>query len=90
MSDILAHSVPEAAKIIGLGRSSVYEEIRAGRLVARKARGRTIILHPDLVNYLSRLPTLKGSAVETKVEVAAPNPNKESAPARGKSKPAAP
>ena len=62
MPDVLAHSIPEAAKIVGVGRSFLYEEIRAGRLVARKARGRTLILHPDLIDYLERLPTLKDSA----------------------------
>jgi excisionase family DNA binding protein len=57
MPDVLAHSIPEAAKIAGVGRSFLYEEIRAGRLIARKARGRTLILHRDLVDYLSDLPT---------------------------------
>ena len=57
MSDALAYSIPEAAKIASVGRSFLYEEIRAGRLIARKARGRTLILHQDLVAYLSDLPT---------------------------------
>ena len=57
MSDALAHSIPEAAKIASVGRSFLYEEIRAGRLIARKAQGRTLILHQDLVAYLSNLPT---------------------------------
>ena len=56
MPDVLAHSIPEAAKIAGVGRSFLYEEIRAGRLIARKAKGRTLILHQDLVDYLSHLP----------------------------------
>ncbi len=50
MSDTLAHSILEAAKIAGIGRSFVYQEIRAGRLVARKAGGRTLILHGDLLD----------------------------------------
>ena len=56
MPDVLAHSVPEAARIAGVGRSFLYEEIRAGRLVARKARGRRLILHTDLLDYLRELP----------------------------------
>ena len=56
MSDVLAHSVTEAAKIAGVGRSFLYEEIRTGRLVARKARGRRLILHADLLDYLRELP----------------------------------
>ena len=59
MSDALAHSIPEAAKIASVGRSFLYEEIRTGRLIARKAQGRTLILHQDLVAYLSNLPTRK-------------------------------
>ena len=57
MPEALAHSVDEAAEVANLGRSFIYEEIRAGRLVARKAGSRTLILHPDLVNYLANLPT---------------------------------
>ncbi len=64
MPEALAHSVEESAEIAGLGRSFLYEEIRAGRLVARKAKGRTLILHPDLVDYLSRLPRLAPSSPE--------------------------
>ena len=59
MPEALAHSVDEAAEIARVGRSFLYEEIRDGRLVARKAKGRTLILHQDLVDYLSNLPTLK-------------------------------
>ena len=70
MSDRLAHSILEAAKAIGVGRSFVYEEIRAGRLVARKAGGRTLILHDDLVDYLRRLPTSKDSTAESERAVA--------------------
>lgn len=57
MPEALAHSVDEAAEIAGVGRSFLYEEIRVGRLVARKAQGRTLILHHELVDYLSNLPT---------------------------------
>ncbi len=56
MPEALAHSVNEAAKLAGVGRSFLYEEIRAGRLDARKAGSRTLILHPVLVNYLANLP----------------------------------
>ena len=62
MSDTLAHSIQETTEIVGVGRSFVYQEIRAGRLVARKAGGRTIILHDDLLDYLRRLPTHQDAA----------------------------
>ncbi len=58
MPEALAYSVGDAAEVAGVGRSFFYNEIRAGRLIARKAKGRTLILHPDLVDYLSRLPRL--------------------------------
>ena len=57
MPESLAYSVGDAAKIAGVGRSFFFEEIRVGRLIARKAKGRTLILHQDLVDYLSDLPT---------------------------------
>jgi excisionase family DNA binding protein len=39
----LAHTVPEAVRISGIGRSKLYELIRSGALDARKLGGRTLI-----------------------------------------------
>ncbi len=55
----LAFPILEAAAVAGVGRSTIYEEINAGRLIARKARGRTVILREDLNAWLAALPTLK-------------------------------
>jgi excisionase family DNA binding protein len=52
-------SIVDAARSANVGRSTVYEEIKAGRLVARKMGRRTIILDQDLQAWLSTLPTLK-------------------------------
>jgi excisionase family DNA binding protein len=52
-------SITDAARTANVGRSTVYEEIKAGRLVARKMGRRTIILDRDLQAWLSTLPTLK-------------------------------
>ena len=60
----LAYSIVEFCESTGIGRSTVYEEIKAGRLIARKARGRTIILPTDGKNYLRSLPTTKDAANE--------------------------
>ena len=60
----LAYSILEFCEVAGLKRSTVYEEIKDGRLIARKARGRTIILPTDARNYLLNLP----------IKVASPEP----------------
>lgn len=43
-------------KIIGFGRSKIYEELKGGRIKGKKVGRRTIILHADLVAYLENLP----------------------------------
>jgi len=53
---ILAVTVSEACKLIGLGRSKIYEEIAAGRLLTRKAGQRTLIRVEDLKAYIDALP----------------------------------
>jgi hypothetical protein len=54
----LAYSVTSAAAIAGVGRTFLYAEIRVGRLVARKAGRRTVVLDSDLRNWLASLPTV--------------------------------
>lgn len=54
----LAWSVDQFADIAGLGRSFVYEELRAGRLKGRKAGRRTLILAEEGQEFLQALPTL--------------------------------
>jgi excisionase family DNA binding protein len=54
----LAYSVREAAQISNLGRSTIYKLIAQGNLAARKAYGRTLILHDDLEAFLKGLPSL--------------------------------
>src|SRR5947199_338739 len=55
-------SVEEAARFLGIGRSLTYGEIKAGRLIARKAGRRTIITRDDALNYLRSLPIIGGPA----------------------------
>lgn len=43
----LAYTINEFCAATGVGRTSIYEEIAAGRLKAIKAAGRRIILHQD-------------------------------------------
>ena len=56
VQDKLALSVPEAMAISGIGRTLIYDEIIAGRLVARKVGNKTLILQPDLLAWLDSLP----------------------------------
>lgn len=51
--DKLAYRINEAATVAGLGRTSIYEEIAAGRLKSVKAAGRRLILKADLEEFLA-------------------------------------
>jgi excisionase family DNA binding protein len=52
----LAFTIADAAKASGLGRTSLYELIGAGKLEARKAGNRTLIPADSLRAYLASLP----------------------------------
>lgn len=52
----LAYTIDEASKMSGIGRTSLYAEIRSGRLAARKMGRRTVIAHSDLVAFVAQLP----------------------------------
>jgi helix-turn-helix protein len=54
----IAYSVEKFVQAFNIGRSTVYEEIRAGRLKVRKAGARTLITHEDALAWLNGLPTL--------------------------------
>lgn len=49
-------SIPEFAARHGIGQTSVYAEIKAGRLQARKMGARTIITREAEDAWLSALP----------------------------------
>lgn len=50
----ISYSVREAARIIGLGKTSVYQLIKAGRLPIVKIGERTLIRRCDLEELLDR------------------------------------
>jgi excisionase family DNA binding protein len=56
-----AHSIVQVTKITGVGRSFLYEEISAGRLVAKKAGRRTLIFDADLNAWLASLPMTRSA-----------------------------
>ena len=58
MQEPLAVSIEGAIKASGLGRSKIYDEIRDGRLLARKVGKRTLILMTDLKAWLAAFPTI--------------------------------
>lgn len=57
----LAYSISEAARVAPFCRTRVYEELKAGRLKARKAGRRTLILSDDLAAWLRDLPDYEPS-----------------------------
>jgi excisionase family DNA binding protein len=52
----LAYRVPEAARAVGLSRSSLYLWIKKGAIPVKKCGARTLILHDDLVDFIKSLP----------------------------------
>ena len=48
----LAFRVDEAVAASGLGRTTLYDEIKAGRLRAVKVAGRRLIMREDLEAFL--------------------------------------
>ena len=58
----LGLTIDDLVAAIGLGRTSIYAQIRDGRLVARKCGRRTIILPSDAKAWLQGLPRLGGGS----------------------------
>lgn len=57
MPENKTHSITETARLLGIGRSTLYVLIKDGRLPARKLGKRTLILHEDLERFIASLPT---------------------------------
>ena len=51
----LAYTIDELCIVAKVGRTTVYKEIAAGRLIARKVGRRTIILPSDSQSWLANL-----------------------------------
>jgi hypothetical protein len=54
----LAYQIDDLAVAIGIGRSKLYAEIRAGKLKAKKVGSRTIVTSPAARDYLDALPDM--------------------------------
>jgi excisionase family DNA binding protein len=51
-----AMSIAQFSERYGLGRTTIYEEIKLGRLRAHKCRKRTLITEDDAEDWLRSLP----------------------------------
>lgn len=51
----LLHPTAEAAELIGVGRSTLYELIKSGDIETVKIGRRTLIHHDELERYVRRL-----------------------------------
>jgi excisionase family DNA binding protein len=57
MTDVVAHTIADAARVSGIGRTTLYELIGAGKVDARKVGNRTLILADSLRSYIANLPS---------------------------------
>lgn len=51
----LVLSIDDAAKVLSVGKSKIYQEIKAGRLAAFKLGRRTFIKRESIEEYLANL-----------------------------------
>ncbi len=58
----LAYTIKEVCELTSLGRTTIYEHIGRGELLARKVNGRTLVLAQDLTQFLESLPPLMQSS----------------------------
>ena len=54
-----AYSIAEIIEMSGVCRTTIYAEIKTGRLKVRKLGRRTLILADELHHWLSSLPVAK-------------------------------
>lgn len=51
------YSISETIKIIGLGRTALYKEIKNGNLAVKKYGSRTLITAEAIDNFINSLPS---------------------------------
>jgi hypothetical protein len=78
-----AYSIAEWCELTGFGRTFTYGEIARGKLKARKAGGRTVILDPDAKDYLFKLPLLAHVETQEGVDVRSAEPASDLSPIKG-------
>ena len=58
----LAYPTAELCELAGVGRSFLYEEVKAGHHIVTKAGRRSIVLHDDAVGWLTNLTKLASAS----------------------------
>jgi excisionase family DNA binding protein len=48
----LSYSIKEVCRLTGLGKTTIYKQIKKGALIAGKVDGRTIVTHENLMRFL--------------------------------------
>ena len=66
-----AMSISEFSERYGPGRTTIYEEIKLGRLRARKCGKRTYIAEDDAEDWLRSLPLVSRNTKQTSRELGA-------------------
>jgi hypothetical protein len=56
----LAVTIPRAVEVSGLGRTTLYQLISAGKIDARKQGRRTLVIVESLSRHLDSLPKVEG------------------------------
>jgi excisionase family DNA binding protein len=56
LSEKLSYTIAEAARALGIGKSTIYLALASGKLSARKCGSRTLLLADELRRYTSSLP----------------------------------
>lgn len=59
-----AYTIDEVTHVTPFGRTTIYEEIRAGRLKALKRGKQTIITDEELTRYIAALPAIEPAGRE--------------------------
>jgi len=65
MDTPISYTIEQAIKLTGIGRTKFYEELKSGKIPARKLGRRTLIPHDGLYAYIDKLdvyPTKKAKS----------------------------
>lgn len=57
----LAYTVDEAGPAMGVSRTTVFDMIRNGEVMAKKLRGRTIITRDELLRVIDQAPSARAA-----------------------------